>query len=103
MAAINGSGMYDSFSITVLTIDSKTADVCTLLEQGHVQCYKHLICVSDTKHICTASLAVCVIGSWNSAIKLKYLMCSAFQSDLPRGTFLLHTHAHIHFKSFAML
>jgi hypothetical protein len=41
MAAINGSGIYASFSITILTIDSNTAysaDDCTLLEEGHVQC-----------------------------------------------------------------
>jgi hypothetical protein len=55
MAAINGSGMYASFSITIL----HSADVCTLLE-GRVQCYEHLICVADLKHVCTASLAVCV-------------------------------------------
>jgi hypothetical protein len=42
MAAINGSGMYSSCSITVLTVDSNTvysADACTLLEEGRVQCY----------------------------------------------------------------
>jgi hypothetical protein len=97
MASINDSGTYASFSITVLTIDSNTAysaDVCTLLEEGHVRCYEHVICVADMKHICIASLAVCVIGSWNSAIKLKYLKCSAFHSNLPRGTFLLHVHTY---------
>jgi len=63
MAAINGSGMYASFSITILTIDSNTAYsavVCTLLEEGRVQCYEHLICIADMKHISTVSLAVCV-------------------------------------------
>ena len=63
MAAINGSGMYASFSIAVLTTDSNSAysaDVCTLLEEGCVQCYERLICVADLKHVCTASLAVCV-------------------------------------------
>jgi len=97
MAAINGSGIYASFSITVLTVDSNTvysADACTLLEEGRVQCYEHLICIASLKHICTASIAVCVTGSWNSAVKLKYLKCSTFQSNHPRGTFLLHAHTH---------
>jgi hypothetical protein len=40
----------------------------------------------------TASLAVCMIGSWNSAIKLKYLKFTAFQCNLLQGTFLLHAH-----------
>lgn len=58
MAAVNYSGMYAFFSVTVLTIDSNTAysaDVCTLLEEGRVQCYEHSICTADLKHICTAS------------------------------------------------
>jgi len=61
--AVNCNGMYASFSVTVLTIDSNTAysaDICTLLEEGRVQCYEHLIHTADWKHICTASLAVCV-------------------------------------------
>jgi hypothetical protein len=104
MTAINGTGMCASFSITILTIDSNTAysaDVCTLPEGGCVQCYEHLICVADLKHICTPSLAVCVIGSWNSALKLKYLKCSAFQYDLPQGkSFCMR--AHTRFISFAV-
>jgi hypothetical protein len=59
LATINGSGMYASFNITVLIIDSNTAysaDVCTLLEVVRVQCYEHVICVAVLKHIGTASL-----------------------------------------------
>jgi hypothetical protein len=54
MAALNGSGMYASFSITVLIIDNSTAYsayVCTLLEVGCVQCYEHVICVVVLKHL----------------------------------------------------